>query len=192
MACSPASVSASSGLIDAPTAMIISTDGQTLYVTGRDPHTHAPVIMSFATANLAGTTLAEGGELVQPTGLGTSLDGQTLYVADAEAGPNGTAQLFSLGAGGGVTTLTALVPGGIADATHVGGGVVAGFDDGIDLAAFGGAVARVTSVPPAGGVETLRTSSTGRRRSSRRSSSRATRRASTPSTAKRPAAVAWW
>ena len=160
-----ASSGAGIGVFDAPTSMIMSTDGQRLYLTAHDPVTHIPEVLSIdvsgGIAVLGIQVLASGGSLVQPTGLGTSLDGKTLYVADSSAGPNGSAQLFGFSASGGVTTLTPLASGGVSETTRVGGGVVAGFDGGINLTAYAGAVGKLSSIPVGGGAETVRTSSTG-------------------------------
>lgn len=150
------------GQVDAPTAMVISPDGQHLYVTGYDFPSHEPGVFALdlnpkATNSILNVTSALAGTLVQPTGIGVSLDGKTLYVADA-GGPNG-AQLFSLSASGGVTALTPL--GSIADATRVGGGIVPGFDGGVNVVATSGAQGKLTSIPTGGGSESVRTTSTG-------------------------------
>jgi hypothetical protein len=145
--------------------MVMSPDGQLLCVAGHDPSTLLPIVQGIFPALPNGAVsaffqLALGGVLVEPTGVGFSLDGKTVYIVDSGSRLDGNAILYSCDASGNAQSALNVL-GTITDTTRVGGGVVIGFDGGVNFVSYAGAVAGLSSIPTSGGSQTVRTSSTG-------------------------------
>lgn len=85
-------------VLQAPTALALATDDQSLYVTARDAQTGEPGVWQISIADGVPTRLYQGPPLAQPLAIAQTQDG-SVYVADAQGSSLGTGALFRIAAG---------------------------------------------------------------------------------------------
>ncbi len=144
----------SHGTVDTPTGLALSSDGLTLFVSGRDAKDGQATIFAVATAGGATTELVKGAPLTAVTGIAASADGTKLFVADQNRLNTADAQVYVMSPSGG--SLTALAPNGISVSTSSGEGVIERGDGNVVVSSRNGDLAQLTNVAGSNGAVSTR------------------------------------